>query len=312
MSDADWHALTRLQDKSALYADDVYFREGFSDFRHAFGSNASEAAWRVALLLVKPDGIHAGKTEAVLRFAARNDFHPIVVRWTDLNPGRWRELWRYQLTGATLDRLAVNDLVLAGPSLLVLLRDGRQAHVPATVRLQSLKGPSNIDAQRPGCLRRELGQINRVLSFVHCADEPADLVRELAVLLEWPERQSVIAALHRENLSATDRQTLQSTMAAASAACLDPAHSVRSILSALNEVAAGRSPSGAHLDLLIRTASRMEAGEIIGWRDFHRGLLAERIPLPRWDLAAAGSQHILYDEPGRAKLIPPIDHRIWS
>jgi hypothetical protein len=56
----------------------------------------------------------------------------------------WREWWRYQLTLATLDRLAVNELLLTGAPALLLVRDEKASPLPGTVRLTSLKGSATM------------------------------------------------------------------------------------------------------------------------------------------------------------------------
>src|SRR5205823_1114562 len=45
---------------------------------------------------------------------------------------------------------------------------------------------------RPGELRHDLGSLNYQLNLVHAADDPADLVRELAVLYDHPTRMSLL------------------------------------------------------------------------------------------------------------------------
>ena len=114
-----------------------------------------------------------------------NEFEIVAARSITFDRLLWRALWQYQLTSATLDRLGVSDRHLAaGPGLLLVLRSTDGHDLPATVRLTSLKGSATLEQQVRGTLRHRLGQANRVLSLLHVADEPADLVRELGVFFD--------------------------------------------------------------------------------------------------------------------------------
>jgi hypothetical protein len=60
------------------------------------------------------------------------------------------------------------------------------------VRLSELKGSAskpNGDGTR---MRELLGMPNRLLNFVHIADEPADIIRELGIVFDAAERRTVL------------------------------------------------------------------------------------------------------------------------
>ncbi|MFE3742659.1 hypothetical protein [Streptomyces sp. NPDC059134] len=95
-----------------------------------------------------------------------------------------RALWAYMYQWATVERLWLLDALAAlGPGLLVLMADehGAQARVPASVRITEVKGSNDPGRRIPGFLREVAGSPNRVLTMVHSVDEPADVVRELAI-----------------------------------------------------------------------------------------------------------------------------------
>jgi len=293
--------------KAELYASDVYFREGWAALGERFGGQVAELARALALLLVKPDGLVSGKTGTILDFAAEHGFVATAFATPKLNGARWRELWRYQLNAATLDRLAVNDLIMPGGTLLLILRDERGSNLPASVRFQSLKGPSAIAAQPPDCLRKRLGQVTRTLSFVHCADEPVDVIRELAILLRGGDRDLVFPKLARSSLPQSERPELAKFAQRAPTDPFDRAKALQSLRGSLERSRLYRPD----MNWLLEQVEAMEQGETINWRAFHRTLDECGIRVARWTLASVASHHIVTDEPGVAKLIPPLDHRLW-
>lgn len=278
-----------------------------------FGDEALSVLHRSALLLIKPDGLVAGKASPILHLLERDGFSIVAAEPVVLSRLHWRELWRYQLTSATLDRLAINDLVLPGEHLLLLLRDSRPSKVPATVRLSGLKGPSDVSRQQPESWRRILAQPNRVLSFFHVADEPADLVRELALFLEADALRRACAALQGEAVPDDQRRRLAQIAAETGRAprVLDGVMALARADDALRNVDA---------DVRLKDATAavgeglnsMRRGEKIEWRVFARHLVAAGIVLDKWDLATLGASYIIYDEPGYPKQIEAVPQERWA
>jgi hypothetical protein len=54
-----------------------------------------------------------------------------------------------------------------------------------------LKGGNDPAGRAPDSLRSVAGSPNRLLTMVHSSDDPADVVRELAVFLPWRERAAL-------------------------------------------------------------------------------------------------------------------------
>jgi hypothetical protein len=61
-------------------------------------------------------------------------------------------------------------------------------------RLTRLKGGNDPAGRAPDSLRSVAGSPNRLLTMVHTSDDPADVVRELAVFLPWRERAALVAS----------------------------------------------------------------------------------------------------------------------
>jgi hypothetical protein len=67
---------------------------------------------------------------------------------------------------------------------VLLVRAEQPGAEPASVRLTRDKGPTDPARRHPGQLRHLLGGSSYLLNHVHTADDPADTVRELGVLLD--------------------------------------------------------------------------------------------------------------------------------
>ena len=304
----DWRPLTRMALKAELYEREQWFREGLAAASAILDEGLADVIRRVALVLVKPDGLIAGRASTLLGYLDQHGFSLAAAEKLLLDRFHWREMWRYQLTSATLDRLAINDLVLRGPALLLLLRHRDGIDVPASVYLSGLKGPSTLALQPPDCLRRALRQPNRIFSFFHAADEPADVLRELAILADDALRIRLLTALESGSTDPADRALVAETVAASDrhARSLDAAEALQRVDNAIRGIGASDDANRVRDDI-----ARMRAGERIEWRPFARALQASGVEVDPWDVAALGAEFIVYDEPGYPKLIQPVDTALW-
>ncbi|MCX4527010.1 MULTISPECIES: nucleoside-diphosphate kinase [unclassified Streptomyces] len=171
-------ALTADPAKRAAYRLDTYAREGLDLFRPP-----GDRAWLYAttFVVLKPDAFAGRRCGLILDILEEEGWLPIAAHPLRFDPLLTREIWRYQFNAASAQRIAVVDHLLgSGPSLLVLLRDTRRAPgLPASVRLTAAKGAADPGAAHGRDLRTRFGRVNGLFNFVHTADEPADLVREL-------------------------------------------------------------------------------------------------------------------------------------
>lgn len=188
--------LTELPDKTTLYAIDTYFREGWEDLVSVAGESAAELAFSHSLMVVKPDALVSGRLDVVLDWLPRLGFSVVASMSISICADQAKALWRYQWNCAPRIRKdAYMAMFEASQSLLLVVRSTRDLHVSAAKRLANLKGPADPALQRPDDLRAWLGNATHLLSFVHAADEPADLVRELAILLPPAQRMTVHARM---------------------------------------------------------------------------------------------------------------------
>jgi hypothetical protein len=190
----DWDELTLAPDKRRAFAPDIYFREGWADFEAVFGKDARAIVGRLALLSFKPEAVPGRRMIPTLEFVLANGLVPVAVAEVAYTRHSMRELWRYDWDIHPVDRLMLaTTMHTSGPTLLWLLRDVETTdYVPTTVRLRGLRGAAAEHERRPGELRTMLAPPNRIVNFVHVADEPADLVRELGIFLGRAERRAIL------------------------------------------------------------------------------------------------------------------------
>ncbi|MEV0455748.1 nucleoside-diphosphate kinase [Catellatospora methionotrophica] len=304
MTVIDWSLLTRTARKVELYRDEVYLREAWADLCEVAGQDRNAVLSGSALLVVRPEGVRSGRLDPTLKFLDRHGFRIVATEPVGFDRMLARELWRYQHTLASLDRLAVVDQMLSvGPALLLLMH-GPDGAVPATTALSRLKGASNPAGRPPGTLRELLDQPNRLFALVHCADEPADLVRELGILVDSPTRRRLIRALVDGELAAADAARLAEFRAAPTAELDVPA--------ALKRICAEVAAAGTAGHEALRLLDASAGGSLVPWRHLMGELTRLGIRPSAWDLALVGSSSIEYDEPHAVKLLGSPDLDAWS
>ncbi|MBT2468897.1 hypothetical protein J7E97_13675 [Streptomyces sp. ISL-66] len=192
----DWPRLTTVPEKIHYYIDDLAFRDGWATARKALGDQWATALQRTALLTLRPDGIAHEALDGTLAFLAGQGFDVIAAHSVRYGANRARELWRYQWNAATADRLAVTREVLdAGDGLLIVCFAAGPLTTPASSLFARTKGSALPEARLPGDLRTLLGAPNRVLTLVHAADEPADVLRELPIVLSRTDQAATWRAV---------------------------------------------------------------------------------------------------------------------
>lgn len=288
----EWRALTSLPFKVDEYSHEVYFRQAWRDVARVFTSRAAAVLQSLAIVVFKPDAVVARRIEPSLAFFARNGFVPVAHCVFRYNEWSVRETWRYQSNQFTLDRIGLSTMVCtAGESLLVVFRDDARAEsLPASLRLQVMKGPSMPLMHEEWHLRRILRSTNRVFKFVHTPDEPADIVRELGVALTPEERHALLDAIAL-GLAGTDGDALRDRVARLHAAHaahdLDPGASWQRLGAAL-EASRGECPALVdRIDDAIRSCLR---GRRISFAAFHEALQRTGAHVEIWDEITVGAQ----------------------
>lgn len=170
--------LTQDPGKADAYRHDPYMREAL---RSLAAVRDGETLRRHTFVVLKPDAVAGRRCGLILDVLRSRGWHPVAATTVRFDPLLVRELWRYQFNAASEQRIAVVDpLLSSGPALLVLLEDrDRPDWLPASARLTAAKGSAEPSAARSTDLRTLIGRVNGLFNFMHTADEPADVAREL-------------------------------------------------------------------------------------------------------------------------------------
>jgi hypothetical protein len=178
-----WRSLTMLAEKADAYGADPLTRAAMAAAGE-FAADLPRQLWELALIVVKPEALVSGRLDTIGRFLTAHSLSVVSSFDVDLDAARSHALWSYPWVKATSDRIRLHILMSERePSRCLLVRrDEPGGGTPLTVWIAERKGSSNARLRTAGQLRTELGMSNRMISFVHCPDEPADLLRDMYVL----------------------------------------------------------------------------------------------------------------------------------
>ncbi len=282
------------EEKATAFFVDTYFREGFEDFAEIFGDFAEARSRTLAAVLFKPEALVGRRVEPALGMLAALGFEPIASAAVTLDRVLWRELWRFQLNSATRDRLrSVDRLLTRLPSLYVIFEDREpDPGILSTLRLKSAKGPAALDRRLPTHIRTRLGAGAGLVNFLHSADHPGDLVRELGLLFEEPTRRRMLLAAR----DAEADGSLSATLDRLHAAIPEGAVSIEEALSVVTRTL----PPGCHL---FRSLDNVVAQ---GWHDpnLHDWLDAlEHEGVSSWTAAVLGGELVRCNEDCLVRLL---------
>jgi nucleoside diphosphate kinase len=284
--------LTLHPDKRALYGADTYYQESHGQLA-ALTDDITGFAHRHAALLLKPDAVVARRLGAAVDWLTDRGYRIVGAAVTRLTRTMIRSLWYFQWNLATPYRRRLAALFLEDADALVLLvRPDHDPDIPASVELTRLKGPTDPGARRPGQLRHLLGNYSYLLNLAHTPDEPADVLRELAVHFDDSVRERLFRSALADEDRTADALELAGRLYARTEQrdlAFDPA--VARLRDAVSRHR-GADPTATPRTLL-ETA-------------WDRG-----IDLDPWDTVIVGSQVLPMREPGRAPVLDGADASAW-
>ena len=198
--------------KVEVYKGDTFVLETL-DQLDQLGLDAGRLARGHSLLLLKPDAVLARAVAPTLEWLVDNGYRVVHAHSMPADRLLARALWYYSWNIASPERRRLADLLVGLCDVLVLVvaDEAPVAGPPLAVRLAAAKGPTDPRRRRPGELRHLLGRHSYLLNLVHTPDDPADVLRELAVLFDEPARAAVFDAVaagrdaRRDALVAADR-----------------------------------------------------------------------------------------------------------
>ncbi|MEU4342776.1 nucleoside-diphosphate kinase [Nocardia sp. NPDC023852] len=187
-------ALTPQPEKVDAYLGDTYLQETVDQLDH-LGIDAGKFAREHSLLLLKPDAVVARAIEPTLQWLGENGFRVVSARRVLADRHLARALWYFTWNIASPERRRLADLLVRIADVLVLVVRGEDGDLPVPVRLTEAKGATDPRKRKPGELRYLLGRHSYLLNLVHSPDDPADVLRELAIYLDERSRATVLAQI---------------------------------------------------------------------------------------------------------------------
>ncbi|GAB2530498.1 nucleoside-diphosphate kinase [Nocardia heshunensis] len=292
--------LTPSKAKVDAYLADTYVLETV-DQATRLGIDPENFAYEHSLLLLKPDAIVARAVEPTLTWLAENDFQVVDARRVVVDRHVARALWYFAWNIASPERRRLADLLVGISDVLVLVVRGPAALLPTPVRLAEAKGATDPRKRQPGDLRYLLGRHNYLLNLVHSPDDPADVLRELAIYFDEPTRAEVFARAlagddRREHAAALGRELYAETPARsferADAVARLCAELGAAATEALDHSTSTAAPDAAHAALL---EAAWSAGR----------------PLDPWSLIVLGSYVLPMRTGSGAQTLRPVGATEW-
>jgi hypothetical protein len=308
--------LTLVAEKARAYGAETWAREVWRELAAATPDPLA-FAHRHALFVLKPEAIAGRAGTRILDAVAAEGFRPVAVRTIDVDRHVMRAMWLYKLNVATLERIRIQEILQTScPNLGVIVLDETwDGTMPAAVRLTAFKGPSKVDERRPDHLRSELGVQNRLLSFLHTTDDPADLVRELGIFFRAGDRARVID----EMVAGADRHALACDVVRALESDV-PYHDLRleTALAGITRRVAQQASSEADAseraawERLAHLCESPNRARAYGWPELWEQIEPRLSALEPWDVIVAGAHLVQQDIPGEAPtLAEPEGEAAW-
>jgi hypothetical protein len=292
--------------KVALFENDISFRAGWAAWSYGAHHEAMRTAKNSALLIMKPELLASGRGTVVLEALTGSGFVILDYYWVTMSRSMATELWRYVWNSATVERIYLAVLMaLTGPSLVLLLRDTRAEDTyPGSLRLTALKGSALAARRTPGQLRSLIPTRNPMIGHIHTADEPADIVREIAILFDWKKLCRIVATYR--STTPNDRfgdllEELEPWTAFSPVGWLNPElawNKIREALLVPRMETDGLPPQ----HLVNRVEDIRRRGGSLTWHEVST-LLQYATPAFKWDAMMVAADSITLEVPGREQQI---------
>lgn len=162
---------------------------------HRQGAFSLERLWTLGSVLFKADTMLRGNGLRGVRFLEEHGLQIRAVREVAFWGERVEQFWHYSLGRLSRERVEIlKRLQTMSPSLyLIVESSGDGSRLPCSLRVTELKGQVEIARRHAGSLRYAMGDPHSAFfNFVHTADEPSDLVRELGLLFDAAQHRAVI------------------------------------------------------------------------------------------------------------------------
>ncbi len=176
-------SLSRMEQKRALYAVDVYFREAWESLHRTPAAAPESFLHGIGAVIFKPDSVVSRSIIPAMEILSAHGFMPIAFSTVRLTRHLTRELWRYQMNSCTQMRRALIDSINEMTDSLLVVYGTNQSllEYSAAEILSELKGASDPSERKEYQIRRQLDSRSALLNHIHTSDEAADVLREIGV-----------------------------------------------------------------------------------------------------------------------------------
>lgn len=308
----EWRLLTDNPRKLDLYGTEPLFRRAWATLEGLGEERLVPALQDLAMLVLLPDALAARRAEPCLDYLSAHHFTPLLVHRFRFDRESFSDMWRYQINAATLDSLMLDELVCCKTdSVALVLRDVTpDTATTGAARLAALKGTSDPRRRTTGHLRTVLGCLNHVFVMVHCADDPLDIVRELAITTKTDRE---LADCLRRSLAVPEAgDTADRKVELLAVQDSVPAHEVdpdAALIRVRTEIE-NRARKLPHPgERALRTLDSALVRRELDWRAWSTDLALLGIDPTSWDVLLVATHHTRHDLPGAVQLIESGRHR---
>lgn len=191
--------LTLSEKKRNLYCHDFYYELSYSIATEVLRDRFLEEIMSIGLLIIKPDAEKLGRISLLLGLLHSNGYEILQILETEITAVQTMEMWKYQWSAASIDRINTNiNLMKMAPSYVLILKNPRYAvsqNCPLSAILTEQKGSADEKSRSEQHFRTVLKPLNIILNYIHTSDEPMDIIRELGILFEIDKLYEVYASL---------------------------------------------------------------------------------------------------------------------
>lgn len=162
------------------------------------------------------------------------------------------------------------------------------------MRLSRLKGSTVATKRHSGHLRSQLEATNRIVTAVHCSDEPIDIVRELAILLPCPMAEFLTSAdaVERGDAPSNFEALVAEIYARTAPHDLNVVDAAERLLSTAPPEQGAQEARAAKLRLR-DNLRRWRAGEgFLVWKEFVADLGAMGVAADSWDAVLLATEFV--------------------
>lgn len=305
-SDKDWRYLSIFGSKKRYFNTETYFRESWFDADSIANNNFLRKLIRSAVVILKPEVFATEKALSIVKLIEQYNFRLKAAYITRLGKFQIREIWRYQYSEATIDRMTLVDhLYSLGDTLFTIFEDtSSDLIMPASARLNQLKGASEERLRSQESLRSIIKIPNGVIRLFHISDEPADIIREIGILFDRDERIKIYKDMMAYDRSITEEQLLEIIHN------LKTQHIPTSFdaLSCWDRILS--NPQYKNIPELIELKEKFDKKEFVGWDDIYFPLKEVQINI--YDILTIASHMIQQDVDNEFQLIDGDALRGWK